>query len=295
MDKILLRPMFRKKYLESIQEVKVFNKGGIAQNVKKFNKGGGFFGNMSNQEKAMYAATLAAPLLQGKGSGIGSTLSSLGEGVEKLPATMMAVAKSKGSRVKTLSNEEVKALNLPSGSVVQQKSDGSYNVVSKPSADQTKTIQGSNRVRTILSRIADDYYKLDKPVGPLSYRTIAPLTKALGTGYAKDFAGLKSKIQQATSFVTQAISGAAVSEQEAERIKGLIPQLGDTESTFEAKLESLDAYFADAINIATNNNVDFTTALEIMEMSEGGAQNYYDFTEQVTVKKIKNGYDVTAN
>ena len=33
------------------------------------------------------------------------------------------------------------------------------------SAESIKQIQGSKRVRTILSRIGDDYYKLGKPVG----------------------------------------------------------------------------------------------------------------------------------
>ena len=57
--------------------------------------------------------------------------------------------------------------------------------------------------------------------------------------YSKDYAAFKSRIQQATSFLTQAISGAAVSEQEAERITKLIPQVGDTEATFEAKDTSI--------------------------------------------------------
>ncbi len=294
MDKTLLRPMFRQRYLETQKKVKVFKEGGIVQNVKHFQNGG-----LSSTEKALYAATLAAPLLQGtKQPGqslFSSTLSDFGKGVEKLPATMVAIAKNKSKSVKTLSPAEVKNLNLPEGSVVQQKADGTYNVVSKPSAEQIKTMQGSNRVRTILSRIADDYVKLDKPVGPISYRTIAPLTKAFGSGYAKDFATMKSRIQQATSFVTQAISGAAVSEQEAERIKGLIPQLSDTEATFEAKLEALDSYFADAIAIAKNNNADFTTAMEIMEASNQGAGNYLDLTEEVVVTKTEGGYDVSKN
>jgi len=95
--------------------------------------------------------------------------------------------------------------------------------------------------------------------------------------------------------VTQAISGAAVSEQEAERIKGLIPQLGDTEATFEAKLSALDSYFADAIAIAQDNNADFTTALEIMEASGQGAENYLDLTEAISVKKTDDGYDVSGS
>jgi hypothetical protein len=65
----------------------------------------------------------------------------------------------------------------------------------------------------------------------------------------------------------------------------LIPQVGDTEATFEAKLQALDSYFADAIAIAEDNNADFTTALEIMEASGRGASNYIDLSEGVTIKQ----------
>ena len=72
---------------------------------------------------------------------------------------------------------------------------------------------------------------------------------------------LKVEFNKQLHLLTQAISGAAVSEQEAERITKLIPQVGDTEATFEAKLQALDSYFADAIAIAEDNNADFTTAI----------------------------------
>ena len=50
---------------------------------------------------------------------------------------------------------------------------------------------------------------------------------------------LKVEYNKQHHSVTQAISGAAVSEQEAERITKLIPQVGDTEATFEAKTTSV--------------------------------------------------------
>jgi hypothetical protein len=285
MDKVLTRKMFKARYFKSIKPT-----------IKHFQAGG--LGSLSPKEKAIYAATLAGPLLQAKGSGVGNALTALGEGISKLPSTILAVEKQKGTgldRSRSLTDAELKTYNLPSGTIAQIDGKGKITVVSKPSAEQMKTVQGSKRVRTILSRIADDYEKLGKPVGPISYRTIAPFTKAAGTQFSKDFATMKSRIQQATSFVTQAISGAAVSEQEAERITGLIPQLGDTEATFEAKLTALDSYFADAIAIAQDNNADFTTALEIMESSGQGAANYLDLSQEISVKKIDGGYDVSGN
>ena len=55
-----------------------------------------------------------------------------------------------------------------------------------------------------------------------------------------------SDIDKTTTFLTQAISGAQVSEQEAERIRRLIPQITDTEVVFEAKLKSLRNYLGEA-------------------------------------------------
>jgi hypothetical protein len=61
----------------------------------------------------------------------------------------------------------------------------------------------------------------------------AVLGRAGGADYSKNYGKLKADIQQATSFISQAISGAAVSEQEAKRIEKMIPQLGDTEVTLK--------------------------------------------------------------
>ena len=286
MDKVLTRKLFKDRYFKSLKPT-----------IKHFNTGG--LGSLSPKEKAIYASTLAAPLLQAKGEGIGPALSALGEGVGKLPATILSVEKAKGSGkgVRTLGEQELKAYNLPKGTVAQVDGTGKITVVSKPSAESIKQIQGSKRVRTILSRIGDDYYKLGKPVGFGDMSRIrASLGKVGGSQFSKDYGAFKSRIQQATSFVTQAISGAAVSEQEAERITKLIPQVGDTEATFEAKLQALDSYFADAIAIAEDNNADFTTALEIMEASGKGASNYIDLSEGVTIKQYDgNKYDVSAN
>mgnify|MGYP003642538679 FL=1 len=287
MDEVLTRKMFKGRYFKSLKPT-----------IKHFQAGG--LGSLSPKEKAIYAATLAAPLLQAKGSGIGPALSSLGEGVGKLPATILSVEKQKGTaldRSRTLTDQELVQYNLPKGSVAQVDGKGKITVVSKPSAESIKQIQGSKRVRTILSRIGDDYYKLGKPVGFGDMSRIrASLGKVGGSQFSKDYGAFKSRIQQATSFVTQAISGAAVSEQEAERITKLIPQVDDTEATFEAKLKALDSYFADAIAIAEDNNADFTTALEIMEASGRGASNYVDLSEGVSIKQYDgNKYDVSAN
>jgi len=286
MDEVLTRKLFRERYFKSLKpKVKHFQEGGLS--------------SLTPKEKAIYASTLAAPLLQAKGKGIGPALSALGEGIGKLPDTILSVEKAKGKKgdgVRTLSDQEVKAYNLPPGTIAQMSADGKISIVSKPSAEQIKQIQGGKRVRSILSRIQDDYYKLDKPVGFMDpNRVAATLGKAGGTQYSKDYAAMKGRIQQATSFITQAISGAAVSEQEAKRITKLIPQLGDSEAVFEGKMKALDSYFADAIAIAEDNNADFETALEIMETSGKGAQNYLDLTDEVSFTKQGDVIDVSGN
>ena len=57
MDKTLLRPMFKKRYLETkSKEIKTFAKGGITS-IPKFQEGG-----LTNQQKAVIAATFACLL-----------------------------------------------------------------------------------------------------------------------------------------------------------------------------------------------------------------------------------------
>ena len=276
MDEVLTRKLFRDRYFKSLKpKVKHFQKGGLSA--------------LTPKEKAIYASTLAAPLLQAKGRGIGPALSALGEGVGKLPSTILAVEKEKGGDgVRTLTDQELKAYKLPTGTVAQVDADGKITVVSKPTSEELKERRGYQRTRGLLSDIATDYIQLGKPVGPGDINRIRGFFgKAAGTDYAKQYAGFKTKIDQATIFLTQAISGAQVSDQERERIKELIPQVGDTERVFEAKLESLEKYLGAAQDISEKTGGDITSAIEILEKS-GGVSQFVDFTTPV-------GYETTSS
>ncbi len=279
MDKVLTRKMFKNRYFKSIKPT-----------IKHFQAGG--LGSLTPKEKAIYAATLAGPLLQAKGSGVGNALTALGEGVSKLPATILAVEKQKGTgldRSRSLTDKELKAYNLPVGTVAQIDGKGKITVVSKPSSEQLKELRGYKRTRGLLSDIATDYVNLGKPVGPGDLNRLRGFFgKAAGTDYAKQYAGFKTKIDQATIFLTQAISGAQVSDQERERIKELIPQVGDTERVFEAKLESLEKYLGAAQDISENTGGDITTAIEILEKS-GGVSQFVDFSTPIGYEKTKSG------
>jgi len=276
MDEVLTRKLFRDRYFQSLKpKVKHFQKGGLS--------------SLTPKEKAIYASTLAAPLLQAKGRGLGPALSALGEGVGKLPSTILAVEKEKGGDgVRTLTDQELKAYKLPTGTVAQVDADGKITVVSKPTSEELKERRGYQRTRGLLSDIATDYIQLGKPVGPGDINRIRGFFgKAAGTDYAKQYAGFKTKIDQATIFLTQAISGAQVSDQERERIKELIPQVGDTERVFEAKLESLEKYLGAAQDISEKTGGDITSAIEILEKS-GGVSQFVDFTTPV-------GYETTSS
>jgi len=276
MDEVLTRKLFRDRYFKSLKpKVKHFQKGGLS--------------SLTPKEKAIYASTLAAPLLQAKGRGLGPALSALGEGVGKLPSTILAVEKEKGGDgVRTLTDQELKAYKLPTGTVAQVDADGKITVVSKPTSEELKERRGYQRTRGLLSDIATDYIQLGKPVGPGDINRIRGFFgKAAGTDYAKQYAGFKTKIDQATIFLTQAISGAQVSDQERERIKELIPQVGDTERVFEAKLESLEKYLGAAQDISEKTGGDITSAIEILEKS-GGVSQFVDFTTPV-------GYETTSS
>jgi len=296
MDKVLLRPMFRDRYLKEQKNVVTpFNKGGIAS-IPKFKEGG-----LTNQQKAVLAASFEAPLLQSDRrpgeSNLSGVLRAAGQGLEQVVPNIIALEKAKGSGqgVRTLSGEEVKSLNLPAGTIAQVDGKGNLKIPYKPDAAASKMAREMKSIKGRLTDITKSYIALDKPVGPLSYRQIAPLTNVLGTAKAKEYAKLKANIQQTTSFLGRAISGAAVSEQEAERIQRMIPQLSDTEVTFEAKIETLNKYINDVISLQENNNTTFEDAMLIMDQSGNTEQLMFNLSEDISYKKEGDVIDVTGN
>ena len=165
-------------------------------------------------------------------------------------STIMKNKRAKANRL--LTDEEVSKLNLPSGTIVQQDEKGKLNVVSKPSAEDLKKRTQYKNTVGLLNDIEKRYLSLKKPVGGIAGfgfdvdRIKGQFGRLSGSAKGKEYSKLVADINKTTTFLTQAISGAAVSEQEAKRIQGLIPQLDDTEVVFEAKLESLRKYLNDA-------------------------------------------------
>jgi predicted nucleic acid-binding protein len=183
---------------------------------------------------------------------------------------------------------------LPPGTSAQIDAEGKINVISKPSADALKSARGAKEIKAILGDVAKGYMELGKPVGPLSYRQIAPITNLLGTENAKKYAVLKADIQKTTSFLGKAISGAAVSEQEAERLKRMIPQLGDTEVTFEGKMEALNKYMNQTIALAEDQNASFEDAMNIMDRSGATEAITFDLAQDIKFKRVGDTIDLTG-
>ena len=155
--------------------------------------------------------------------------------------------------------------------LVQQDEKGKLNVVSKPSAEDLKKRSQYKNTVDLLNRIEKRYYGLNKPVGGIAGFGFDPdrikgqIGRLTGSKKGKEYSKLVADIDKTTTFLTQAISGAAVSEQEAKRIKGLIPQLDDTEVVFEAKLESLKKYLNDA---RKNHGEDISKQMESTNVSD---------------------------
>ena len=92
-----------------------------------------------------------------------------------------------------MTDAELKAAKLPKGTSAQIDSEGKINVISKPSADALKSAFGAKQIKAILGRCSKRLFRLEKPVGPISYRTISPITKQLlGTKGAQKICRIES-------------------------------------------------------------------------------------------------------
>ena len=164
MDKVLTRKMFKATYFKSLKPT-----------IKHF-QSWWIWVHCTPQEKAIYAATLAAPLLQAKGSGVGNALTALGQGLEKLPATILSVEKQKAAAKKDFT--EVRQATAAEKSTLGYSVDDNINVkvvngnvesiVSKPTAgERDKAADRKDALRSIDNIIAGSK---NVGTGPISGR-----------------------------------------------------------------------------------------------------------------------------
>tara|TARA_R100000278_G_C5474594_1_gene165808 strand:- start:1940 stop:2812 length:873 start_codon:yes stop_codon:yes gene_type:complete len=198
-------------------------------------------------------------------------------------------------QTRVLSAEEVKKQfpKLPDGTIVQQKPNGEY-TFKEPAAGIVKERVKLKNTVGLLDEIEKGYNDLNKPVGGVFGvgfdvdRLKGQIGKFTGSKKGKEYAKFLANIDKTTTFLTQAISGAAVSEAEAERIKRLIPQVTDTEAVFEAKLESLRKYLNDA---RENYGDDIKGAIENLDISKYEIEPKSKFEFKIGDDGI---YDVTG-
>ena len=235
MDSVLTRKMFRDRYFE-YHRPKQYNKGGIA-NIQKFNTGG-----MSQREKAIIAATFAAPLLtstQRPGeSAITGVGRALGEGLAKVPATLIELEKAKPEGVTESVRQATDAEKIQLGFSeddninVQVKNGVIQKIVSKPTAGERD--KAADRVAAFdsLDRIEEGLKKVK--TGPISGRLAK--TRAF-LGMDKDAALLNTEIEDFRKSIIKALRGAQVGVAEEASFEAVLPSINDPAQVIAAKIE----------------------------------------------------------
>jgi hypothetical protein len=235
MDKVLTRKLFKDRYFKA-NKPKEFNSGGIA-NIQKFSNGG-----LSSQEKALYAATLAAPLLsstQRKGEGVlPGVFRALGEGVGKVPATMLSIAemeakKSSKKQIRSATPEEKQQLgyNKSDRLIVNVEGDTVTGIADKPTAGERE--KAADRSATL--KQADKILRMSSQIdtGPIAGR-YAKAKAALNLDYKA--ARFNVTLEEFKKSAIKALRGAQVGPLEEASFNALLPTITDNDDNIRAKI-----------------------------------------------------------
>tara|TARA_R100001086_G_scaffold12559_3_gene6508 strand:+ start:118 stop:1020 length:903 start_codon:yes stop_codon:yes gene_type:complete len=237
MDKVLLRPMFRKRYLEEYK-ISTFKKGGIAS-IPKFNQGG-----MSSDQKAILAATFAAPLLQSKTlpgqTNLQATLSSLGEGLALAPTAMLKfkeieAKKAKGGKGLRSATDQEKAdlgYNVKDRLIVKIEDGEVVGIADKPTmgerekaADRQATLKQADKILTNVQKFN---------TGPIAGK-MQRFGIAVGVNPAA--AEFNVQLEEFKKSAIKALRGAQVGPLEEASFSGLLPTIDDPENVIQAKVK----------------------------------------------------------
>jgi len=255
MDEVLTRKMFKARYFKSLKPT-----------IKHFKEGG--LGSLTNQEKAIYAATLAAPLLKGKGKGLSSTLASLGEGLEKLPATILSVEKQKSTGPKKYLRQATGAEKRQYGFSEEDNINDTVEegvvtgIATKPTAGERD--KAADRM-TAFQSLEDIEVLLEKvDTGPISGR-LANAQAFLGMN--KDAALLNVKVKEFNKSIIKALRGAQVGPAEEASFDVVLPSLNDPEDVIRAKIKVAKEKLS-GIEERLNPNGTITRQLEAEEIVE---------------------------
>ena len=235
MDKVLTRKLFKDRYFK-LHKPTQLNKGGIAS-VQHFAEGG-----LSQKEKAILAATFAAPLLkstrrQGEGilTGVGRAL---GEGLGAVPATLIELEKAKPEGVtefvRQATPEEKLSLNFDKDDNVNVKVKNGVitGIASKPTAGERDKAADRKDALASIDTIIEGT-KTTK-TGPISGR-IAKAQAYLG--FNPKAADLNIEIGNFRKSVIKALRGAQVGPAEEASFNEILPFISDPPDVIRAKME----------------------------------------------------------
>ena len=235
MDKVLTRKLFKDRYFK-LHKPTQLNKGGIAS-VQHFAEGG-----LSQKEKAILAATFAAPLLkstrrQGEGilTGVGRAL---GEGLGAVPATLIELEKAKPEGVtefvRQATPEEKLSLNFDKDDNVNVKVKNGVitGIASKPTAGERDKAADRKDALASIDTIIEGT-KTTK-TGPISGR-IAKAQAYLG--FNPKAANLNIEIGNFRKSVIKALRGAQVGPAEEASFNEILPFISDPPDVIRAKME----------------------------------------------------------
>ena len=235
MDKVLTRKLFRDRYFK-LHKPAQFNKGGIAS-VQHFAEGG-----LCQKEKAILAATFAAPLLQStrrQGEGILTGVGrALGEGLSKVPSTLIALEEAKPEGVtefiRQATPEEKLNLNFDKDDNVNVKVKNGVitDIVSKPTAGERD--KAADRKDALASIDAIIEGTKTTKTGPVSGR-IAKAQAYLG--FNPKAANLNIEIGNFRKSVIKALRGAQVGPAEEASFNEILPFISDPPDVIKAKME----------------------------------------------------------
>jgi len=266
MDKVLTRKMFKARYFQSLKPtIKYYKEGGL--------------GSLTPQEKAIYAATFAAPLLQAKGKGISPVFDALGKGLEKLPATILSVEKQKAAAKKDFT--EVRQATAAEKSTLGYSVDDNINVkvvngnvesiVSKPTAgERDKAADRKDALRSIDNIIAGSQ---NVGTGPISGR-VSKIKAYLG--FDTNAADLNIEIGNFRKSIIKALRGAQVGPAEEASFNEILPFITDPPNIIRAKMKIAKEKLQ-TIESRLNPNGTVAQQLKAEEIAEADAELFARF------------------
>ena len=297
MDKVLTRKLFKDRYFK-YHKPKHFNTGGIA-NIQKFSNGG-----LSSQEKAIYAATFAAPLLQSTrrpGEGVlAGVARAVGEGTAKLPATMISLAelqgkkKDKGIRSATTAEKRELGYNEKDRLIVKVEDGVVTDIKDKPTFGERE--KAGKRYTTL--RAADDILKdieEGADAGPIEGR-FAKAKAALG--FDAKAANFNTKLETFRKEAIAALRGAQVGPLEEASFNAILPSILDPENVIvekirvaKNKIQQLDDRLGAGGTVVDPNTLDYYNSafekfgISAEDITYDNTLDYYSFNEEGTLVK----------